>query len=242
MKVFGFVRHNERFFVHVTCNIILGITLLTVLAFSVFSPVATQAYVSSTSAIYSGDRESSNVCLMINVYWGTEYLDDILNTLEKYNIKTTFFVGGCWTAKNNQMLQKIHSYGHEIGNHGYFHKDHTKLSSSQNQDEIYMTHELVKALIGVEMDLFAPPSGSVNDKVVATASKMSYRTIMWSRDTIDWRDKDKNVIFRRATEKTQGGDLILMHPTEQTVQALEDIIVSLQNKGLKLTTVSQTIG
>ena len=241
MKVFGFVRRSEKFFVHVTCNVIIGITLLTIFAFSIFSPVASQAYVSMGGAIYNGDKSSNNVCLMINVYWGTEYLSSMLETLAKHNIKTTFFVGGCWVAKNNEMLQKIYSMGHEIGNHGYFHKDHAKLSSAKNQDEIYMTQELVRAVCGAEMDLFAPPSGSVNDKVVSTAAKLGYKTIMWSRDTIDWRDKDRNLIFRRATEKTVGGDLILMHPTEKTAEALDDIITTLKSKGLCLTTVSQTI-
>lgn len=241
MKIFGFNMKNEKFFVHVTCNILLGLTILLVFALSVFSPIVTQAYMASNGAIYKGNTQSNNVSLMINVYWGTECLDEMLNTLKDNDVHTTFFVGGCWVAKNNDMLKKIYEGGHEIGSHGYFHKDHVKLSATQNRDEIYMTGELVKSIIGVEMNLFAPPSGSVNEKVVNVATQMGYQTIMWSKDTIDWRDKDEEVIFKRATSNISSGDLVLMHPTECTARALDRIIKEIKSKGLNITPVSNTI-
>ena len=64
---------------------------------------------------------------------------------------------------------------------------------------------------------------------------------MWSKDTIDWCDKDENLIFERATKNSENGDLILMHPTEATVKALPRIINNLVEKGFKLTTVSENI-
>ena len=72
------------------------------------------------NVIYNGNRSSNKVSLMINVYWGTEYLDDMISIFEKYGVKTTFFVGGQWVEKEPEMLNKIISKGHEIGNHGYF--------------------------------------------------------------------------------------------------------------------------
>ena len=241
IKIFGFNMKTEKIFVHVTCNVLLGLTILLVFALSVFSPIATQAYMASNGAIYKGNTQSNNVSLMINVYWGTECLDEMLNTLKDNDVHTTFFVGGCWVAKNNDMLKKIYEGGHEIGSHGYFHKDHVKLSATQNRDEIYMTGELVKSIIGVEMNLFAPPSGSVNEKVVNVATQMGYQTIMWSKDTIDWRDQDENLIFKRATKNMQNGDLILMHPTKKTVQALTDILSYAINNGFLPSRVSDCL-
>ena len=242
MRIFGFLKMKEKSFVHLTCNIILIVTIIAVMSISLFAPASTIAYQDSFPAIYHGDKSKNNVSLMINVYWGTEYLDEMLSILKDNNVKTTFFVGGCWVAKNNEYLLKIKNDGHEIGNHGYFHKDGAKLSSSENKNEIYTNHELVKEVAGVEMNLFAPPSGSVNDIVTSAASNLGYRTIMWSRDTIDWRDKDSELIYERATSKTIGGDLILMHPTECTVRALDRIIKTLKNKNLNLTTGTETLG
>lgn len=190
---------------------------------------------------YSGNTESNKISLMINVYWGTEYLDDMLEILDRYEVKTTFFVGGTWALKESDMLKKIYDAGHEIGNHGYSHKDQDKLNREQNKNEILTTHTLVNDLIGVNMDLFAPPSGAYNKTTVEVATELGYKTIMWTRDTIDWRDKNEEVIYKRAIKDAKGGDLILMHPTACTLLALERIIVSLQEQGFVLTTVSENL-
>ncbi len=242
MKIFGFNLNNEKHFVNITCNVILSLLIFAVLGVSVLLPISATVYQTNAPAYYYGDKNSSNVSLMINVYWGTEYLDEMLQIFEDNDITTTFFIGGCWAGKNNEYLKKIYEKGHEIGNHGYFHKDHAKISADAGKSEIYMTEELIKGIIGVKTTLFAPPSGSLNEKVLNVAENLGYKTIMWSLDTIDWRDKDENLIFKRATEKTAGGDLILMHPTECTVKALDKIIKDLKSKGLTPTTVSKTLG
>jgi peptidoglycan/xylan/chitin deacetylase (PgdA/CDA1 family) len=189
---------------------------------------------------YKGSSKDE-VSLMFNVYWGTEYLDLILETLESYEIKTTFFVGGCWVEKNHDYLRKIVAKGHEVGNHGYFHKDHKKLSVSENKNEIESCHKLVKAITGIDMNLFAPPSGSFSSKTLDIAEEIGYNTIMWSLDTIDWRDKDVSLIVKRATEKAGGGYLILMHPTKETLEALPIIIEKLSAKGLSVAKVTEVL-
>lgn len=191
---------------------------------------------------YNGDKDSSNISLMINVYWGTEYIDDMLEILKQKDVKTTFFVGGTWAVLNENTLKMIYNSGHEIANHGYHHKDHDKLNEEENIKEIQTTHKIVKELLDFDMNLFAPPSGAYDKTTVACASSLGYKTIMWTRDTIDWRDHDANLIYNRAIKKAAGGDLILMHPTLQTVEALPRIIDNLKEKGFTLTTVSKTIG
>lgn len=192
--------------------------------------------------IYSGDTTQNKVSFMINVYWGTEYIEDMLDVLDVYNVKTTFFVGGSWFAKNVDMAKEIYKRGHEIGNHGYNHKDHDKITEQQNYDEIHKTHLLVKANLGVEMNLFAPPSGAFNDTTINTAKSLNYKTIMWTHDTIDWRDKDTDLIVKRATKNLTNGDLILMHPTQNTLEALPLILAYSQNNGFEATTVTKTLG
>ena len=121
------------------------------------------------------------------------------------------------------MLSKIVCDGHEIGNHGYYHKDSDKISADRLRDEIGINHELVKTTVGVEMNLFAPPSGAYNETTLKVAQEMGYTTIMWTKDTIDWRDKNTELIYNRAVKNPQNGDLILMHPTECTLKALDRI-------------------
>lgn len=199
-----------------------------------------------TSAVsgvyYNGDKNSNNVTLMVNVYWGTEYLDDMLEILDEKGVKTTFFVGGTWAVLNEDYLTKIYNAGHELANHGYHHKDHDKLDEEGNLNEIKTTHTIIKELLDVDMNLFAPPSGAYDKLTVSCASQLGYKTIMWTRDTIDWRDHDENLIYNRAIKNASGGDLILMHPTEATVKALPNIIDYFQSNNFNLTTVSENIG
>ncbi|MBQ8761984.1 MAG: polysaccharide deacetylase family protein [Clostridia bacterium] len=202
---------------------------------SVFSPQSEDLY-------YKGNTEQKNVTLMINVYWGNEYLPNMLKTLEDNNVKTTFFVGGTWVNKFPELFLQIVEDGHEIGNHGYFHKDHDKLNYAQNSTEIMATHKLVREYTSKNMNLFAPPSGAYSDITLKVASNLGYKTIMFSKDTIDWRDHDTNLIIKRATTKIENGDLILMHPTLNTAEALPSIIKSLKEQGFNLVTVSENIG
>ncbi len=222
-------------------NIFIVVLLAGISAFAVWGGniLATSSAVSGV--YYNGDKSSKNVSLMINVYWGTEYLDDMLSILKENNVQTTFFIGGTWAVLNEDMLKKIYDDGHEIANHGYHHKDHDKLDEQGNLNEISTTHTIIQELLGVEMNLFAPPSGAYDKLTVSSASSLGYKTIMWTRDTVDWRDKDAELIYSRAIKNACGGDLILMHPTEKTVEALPKIISWFKDNGFNLTTVSQTL-
>lgn len=238
MKKFPFLSINLRnHFVNVV--IILMLFIVASCAVLGVNIVTTSNVINGV--YYSGNEESNKISLMINVYWGTEYLDGMLEILDKYDVKTTFFVGGTWAVKESDMLEKIYEKGHEIGNHGYTHKDQDKLNREQNQKEILTTHNIIKDLLNIDMNLFAPPSGAYSKTTVEVASNLGYQTIMWTRDTIDWRDKDADLIYSRAVKDAKGGDLVLMHPTEKTLEALENIIITLQEKGLKVTTVSDTL-
>lgn len=196
----------------------------------------------SDKVFYSGNKDNKSCSLMVNVYWGTEYLDDMLEIMDCQEVKCTFFVGGIWVEKNQEMLKKIVESGHEIGNHGYLHKDHDKISDSRQRQEIKTTHDLVKAVCGIEMNLFAPPSGAYNKATVQIANELNYNVIMWTLDTIDWRDKNADLIFKRATKKLENGNLILMHPTAKTVEALPNIINVYKNSGFSIVSVSENIG
>lgn len=223
-------------------NIAVAAVIVFVFAFTIVpgstAPTAGKGY----EPYYNGNRNSDGVSLMFNVYENTAVVEGILETLEEYGATATFFVGGCWADDNTECLKKIVAGGHELANHGYFHKDHSKLSLEQNKEEIRMTEVIVQALCGVKTSLFAPPSGAFGKNTLAACSDMEYRVIMWSKDTIDWRDHDENVVYKRATENVEGGELILMHPKEHTLKALPRILSYYEKEGLKTVMVSQNIG
>lgn len=204
-----------------------------------------KTYASSNSeyngTIYGGDKASKKISLMVNVYWGNEFLEQMLDTFKQNGIKITFFVGGMWAKDNPDLLKRIYSEGHEIGSHGYSHKEQGKLGFDANFNEIKSCHDMVKSILNINMELFAPPSGSYNKNTVSAASELGYKTIMWTRDTIDWRDKNTELIYGRAVANLCGGDLILMHPTANTAEALQKIIDRVKSQGFSITTVSDVL-
>ena len=234
-------KNQKKSLITIATNVIIAFVIFSV--FSICFWTDSTAVVSSTGykAIYRGNDKNPNISLCINVYWGTEYLDEMIETLKECNAKATFFVGGTWASQNIEMLKKIHEYGHEIANHGYYHKDHKQIDYARNIQEIEYNHKLVKENLGIDMKLFMPPSGSYGLQTLEAAEYFGYTTIMWSKDTIDWRDKDTNLIFKRATKNMQNGDLILMHPTECTKNALKDIVNAYKNAGFNLVTVSENV-
>ena len=247
---FIFMRQNNskseekrvKIFRNIFANVIISVMLVGVFALTYAGGVLNVFSSNSDNfAIYHGNKDNNNVSLMVNVYWGTEYIEPMLEIMKEKDVKCTFFVGGMWASNNENIMKKIIEDGHELGNHGYYHKDQDKISKEKNEQEIYQTHEIVKALTGVEMHLFAPPSGAYNQTTLDVAKSYGYQTIMWTKDTIDWRDKDTNLIYERAIKNAQNGDLILMHPTQNTLEALPSIIDFYQSNNFNLVTVSENI-
>jgi len=198
-------------------------------------------YGGKTSAIYRGNVNEKRISLMFNVYENTENVNAIIDILEGYGVHATFFVGGCWADDNEETLKRIVSSGNEMANHGYFHKDHKNLSYEGNIKEIKNTNVIVESLSGVAPKLFAPPSGSYSDVTLSAAADLGMPVIMWTKDTIDWRDKDEEKLFSRATKNLSGGDLILMHPKDQSVRVLPRIIEYAMSGGFAVVTVSENL-
>lgn len=226
----------------VVTNAILFIAICAVFAVGFVPETIVPIYGGNNlEAIYNGNSENKNVSLMFNVYENTETVIEIVDLLNERGAKATFFVGGCWADDNGETLVKIVGGGHEIGNHGYFHKDHKKLDYDGNCEEISLTGIITEALCGFKPDLFAPPSGSFSETTLEAAYDLGYKVIMWSKDTIDWRDADSSLVYKRATQNLSNGDLVLMHPKPHTLKALPDILDYYESVEFNVVTVSENI-
>lgn len=192
--------------------------------------------------IYKGLENEKKIAFACNVVWGEEYLPQMLKLFKDNDIKITFFIGGQWAEKNEELLKAIQKGEHELGNHGYKHLHHSKLTPEANKQEILKTEEIVKRITGCKTELFAPPYGDLNDTVVNSAEALDYKVIMWSIDTIDWNTKDYNKILQRLEKKHHNGAIVLMHPTKVTIEALPQMIKSLESHGYEITIVSDVIG
>lgn len=189
------------------------------------------------SPIYRGHPEKQMTAFLINVSWGEEYIPEILQMLKKHEVKATFFIEGKWAKENSEIVQMIDEQGHLIGNHAYNHPDMATLSEEEAYDQINQTNQILNAIIGETPKWFAPPSGSFNDNVVQTAADLNMETILWTVDTIDWKNPSVSVMVNRIREKIHPGATVLMHPTASSTRGLEEMITIIKEKGYKIGTI-----
>ncbi|MFD2044151.1 polysaccharide deacetylase family protein [Ornithinibacillus salinisoli] len=187
-----------------------------------------------TAPIYRGHPEKNMVSFLINVSWGGEYIPKILNILKENNVKATFFIEGKWAKENIDYVKMINEQDHTIGNHAYNHPDMARLSEQEIVDQISKTNEVLKGITGSSPKWFAPPSGSFSDQVVKSAEQLGMETILWTVDTIDWKNPTVSVMMNRVMGKIHPGATILMHPTSSVVHALPTMIAQIKEKDLKI--------
>lgn len=191
--------------------------------------------------IYRGNPNKKMISLMINVAWGNEYIDSILKTLKRENVKATFFLDGSWLNKNADIAKRIQAEGHEMSNHAYTHPDMSALSRQAQYNQISKTEALLKSALNVNNKWFAPPSGSFNQATVQIAAEQGLKTVLWTIDTVDWKKPPADSIIRKISMKLEPGALILMHPTSSTRDALAGLIATAKTRGYALGTVSETL-
>ncbi|MTI82254.1 MAG: polysaccharide deacetylase [Firmicutes bacterium] len=198
-------------------------------------------YEPTLAPIYQGCKEKKEIALTVNVYWGEEYLPQMLKIMKENNVNATFFIGGQWAEKFPELLKTISEAGHEVGSHGYSHPHPDHLSKDGNIREISKSERIISKIIEKKPTLFAPPYGERGKTVLAAAEELDYRFVLWSVDTIDWQHPAPETIVNRVTQKAHNGAIVLMHPTAPTVKALPEIISSLKNNGYNFVTVTEMI-
>ena len=194
--------------------------------------------------IYSVETDEKKVALSFDAAWGNEDTQQILDTLEKYNVKVTFFMTGGWVEKYPEDVEKIYKAGHDLGNHSENHKNMSQLSNEECQSELLKVHEKVKTLTSAEMNLFRPPYGDYDNEVITNATACGYYTIQWDVDCLDWIEYGVDSIIKTVTghKNLRNGSIILMHNgAKYTAKALPKVIEGLQAKGYQIVPISELI-
>jgi peptidoglycan/xylan/chitin deacetylase (PgdA/CDA1 family) len=193
-------------------------------------------------AVYHGNAAKSQVALAVNVAWGEEYLPKMLQICAAQKVKVTFFIVGSWVKAFPELVRTMAAAGHEIANHGLYHGHPLQMNPPELQRLITENESLLTGVLGRKpARLFAPPYGEINSKIVATAGSIGYRTIMWSVDTVDWKNPTAAILLKRVLNKIEPGGIILMHPTIASCHALLPLITALKKRSLQPVTVSEVL-
>lgn len=176
---------------------------------------------------------------------GHKYADEILEKLEKYNQKATFFLCGSYMSETPSVYKKIFNSGHEIGNHSYNHPNMIILSSSEIVEELSRTQQLIREITenNVSM-LFRFPYGASNKSLVHFIKQQGYTPINWTIDSKDWTGISALEIYNNVinSKHLKNGAIILMHTSgSHTAEALDLIIPALKEQNYEMLTIPKLL-
>ncbi|MBR3298506.1 MAG: polysaccharide deacetylase family protein [Clostridia bacterium] len=193
--------------------------------------------------VYSVSREDKRIALTIDAAWEDDKTPFILETLDRFGIKATFFLCGFWVRDYPDMVQAIAQKGHEIGNHSMTHPHMNKLSSAQIRSELSEFEALISGVIGHGTKLFRVPYGEYNDNVIKTLRESGYEVVQWNIDTVDWKsERSAQSILDSVLSKLKDGSIILSHNNGYKIeQYLPTLIETALAQGYEFVTVSELL-
>jgi peptidoglycan-N-acetylglucosamine deacetylase len=163
----------------------------------------------------------------------------LLDILKKYDVLATFYVLGASVEQFPDILKRISTDGHEIGNHSWDHKDFTKLGTGEILQQIEKTDALIQKTIWIFPKTLRPPYGAYNRQVSDIAKRP---IILWNTDSFDWKNRKIDSNIANVLEQSQEASIILLHDIHQSsVDSVETIIIKLTEAGYKFVTVSKLL-
>ena len=223
---------------------VLGTALIIIIVFGLVNDpeIVGASAVKRSLPVYCVQREEKTVALSFDAAWGNEDTGKLIDILDKYGVKTTFFVVGDWVNKYPESVRQLAEAGHEVMNHSTSHAHFSKLSESEIISDIQNCNELIEAQTGVKPTLFRCPYGEYDDHVIEAVSSIGMTAIQWDVDSLDWKEIPAGEIQSRVLKKIQPGSIVLFHnAAKHTPEALPGIIEALQKDGYNIVPISQIL-
>ena len=182
-------------------------------------------------AAYIGDTSEKVIYLTFDAGYENGSTEKILDTLKKHNIKAAFFLVGNYLEKNPDLVRRMASEGHIVGNHTMHHYDMSKISDRETfQKELSDLEALYKDITGEELPkYYRPPQGIYSKENLTMAKELGYKTVFWSLAYVDWNNDaqpTKEQAFEKLLPRVHNGAVVLLHSTSKTNAEILDELLS----------------
>lgn len=192
--------------------------------------------------IYSVQRDDKTVALSFDAAWGNEDTQTLIDILDRYQVKTTFFVVGDWVDRYPESVKALTDAGHEVMSHSMHHAHFSKLSSEEIKNDLAACNAKISALTGVSPFLFRCPYGEYDDHVIQAVREAGMTAVQWDVDSLDWKGISAEEIQNRVLKNVKPGSIVLFHnAAEHTPEALAGILEGLLNDGYTIVPVSELL-
>ena len=169
----------------------------------------------------------------------------ILDILEEYDIRATFFMVGENVGYYPAAARAVAEAGHEIANHTFSHRRFGHMKAEDLRREITACEDALASITDAPVRLVRPPEGEMSEAVRLVAGELDYRIILWDVDTRDWAHTPPETISKHILDTVRPGDIILMHDfigyDSPTPEALRRVIPALLERGYHFVTVGELV-
>lgn len=192
--------------------------------------------------VYNVDTQEKQVAISFDAAWGADKTQGILDILNEFDVRATFFLVGFWVDDYPDMVKSIDEAGMEIGTHSNTHPDMVKLDRATIKEELETSISKIKNITGKDVNLFRAPFGSYNNNLLDVAESLNLITIQWDVDSLDWKGLSASDISKRVLSRVKNGSIILMHNNADNVlDALRLVLNRLKIDGYKVTAIGDLI-
>lgn len=202
-------------------------------------PESLQAAYSSLGASFLLP-DSKQICLTFDEGYENGYTGAILDTLKEKKVQAIFFVTYDFASQNPDLIKRMISEGHIVGNHTYRHYTMDEVTEEAATEEIVYLHQYIQKNYNYQMKYFRFPKGEFSEATLALAKSLGYKSVFWSFAYEDW--DTENVMnpqdaLKKVTESTHPGAIYLLHAVSSTnAEILGDAIDNIRQQGYTFTT------
>jgi peptidoglycan/xylan/chitin deacetylase (PgdA/CDA1 family) len=195
------------------------------------------------------NQATKQIALTFDAGWLYENTEALLNLLDEYKLKATFFVRGLWVKEHPDLAKEIVNRGHALENHSFTHGHMITMTDIEVENEIRDTTDIIRKTTGYLPQLFRPPYGEYDKRILRILKEEGYPyTILWTVDSHDWAEElngvkiTKDYLVSRILKNASENGIILMHVGGyETINALPEIITGLLSEGYKLVKVNDML-
>ena len=196
-------------------------------------------------AAYLGDTSQKVLYLTFDAGYENGCTEQILDALQKHNVKAAFFLVGSYIEKNADLVRRMVDEGHIVANHTMHHPDMRQLTDKDRfAAELQAPADIFRQVTGKEMPKFyRPPQGTYSEDNLKLAKQLGYKTVFWSLAYADWNNDaqpTREQAFSKLLPRVHNGAVVLLHSTSKTnAEILDELLTRWEEMGYRFATIDQ---
>ena len=196
-------------------------------------------------AAYLGDTTQKRIYLTFDSGYENGCTEKILDVLKAHHVPAAFFLVGNYVERNPELVKRMISEGHIVGNHTMHHYDMSQIKEQANfEKELTDLESLYKEVTGQEMEkYYRPPQGIYSRENLQQARDLGYKTVFWSLAYADWDNKaqpSREHAMSKLLPRIHNGAVVLLHSTSQTnAEIMDELLTRWEEMGYRFESIDK---